>query len=220
MGLKCMFRCSKIFIFVSLILLVNDLSAKDQTVKKSLLDEEELSFIVFWEGINPKMCMADLAAKCAPIFWFSPDEPELKNMSGKNIRIPVAFPFEEQVDAPVVYYQIREILVTKETRENAFIRNDDEPGSSILDLSKISGFNIDYNHYYQFEVGLGKHSHDTEQAQFKIYVHSYQNDSNVVYYKLYLLQTTAKAHALAWYDNIYKVDAGTGKSPSRRGVGP
>ena len=195
-----------LFVIVISILMIGNLYAQDEKTDKEQIEEHELRFIVFWEGTNPKMNLADLAAYCAPIFWFSPDEPELKNMKGKDIRIPAAFPFEEQVDAPVVYYQVREILAPDETAEQAFERDGDELGNSMVDLSKCVGFNIDYNHYYKFEVGLGKHNHDTEQAQFKVYVHKYSDDSNVTNYQLYLLQTTAKAHALDWYDNIYKLD--------------
>ena len=58
------------------------------------------------------MKLADLAAYCAPICWYSPDEPELENKAGKDIRIPTMFPFEEQVDSPVVYYQVKDILIS------------------------------------------------------------------------------------------------------------
>jgi hypothetical protein len=187
--------------------MISNLVAMDEKTEESQLEEQRLRFIVFWEGTNPIMKLSDLTAYCAPIFWYSPDEPELMNAQGKDIRIPVAFPFEEQVDAAVVYYQVREILAPEETADKAFERINDDIAISKIDLSKCVGFNIDYNHYYKFEVGLGKHTHDTEQAQFKVYVHKYIDDSDVTHYQLYLLQTTAKAHALAWYDNIYKVNA-------------
>ncbi len=206
MLLKLMLHRRVIFIMAASILMIGNLYAQDEKTDKDQIEEHELRFIVFWEGTNPKMNLADLAAYCAPIFWFSPDEPELMNMKGKDIRIPAAFPFEEQVDAPVVYYQVREILIRADTTGQAFLRDSENVGDSVVDLGLVVGFNIDYNHYYKFEVGLGKHNHDTEQAQFKVYVHKYSDDSNVTHYQLYLLQTTAKAHALAWYDNIYKVD--------------
>ena len=88
----------------------------------------------------------------------------------------------------MVYFQVREILSPEDMAEKSFERDNDKLGNSKVDLSKCVGFNIDYNHYYKFEVGLGKHDHDTEQAQFKVYVHKYIDDSDVTHYQLYLLQ--------------------------------
>ena len=111
--------------------------------EEKLLEEEELRFIVFWEGTDPIMHFSELAAYCAPIFWYSPDEPELKRKEGKEIRIPAAFPFEQQVDAPVVYYQIRKILIREELQEDALSIYTSEIDSSTVDLSKVAGFDID-----------------------------------------------------------------------------
>ena len=47
---------------------------------------------VIWAGSKSEMTYLELASYCAPVFWFSPDEPELKNLSGKDIRIPAFFP--------------------------------------------------------------------------------------------------------------------------------
>jgi len=38
-----------------------------------------------------------LAAYCAPILWFSPDEPLLEDATGKGIRVPDPFPFEASI---------------------------------------------------------------------------------------------------------------------------
>jgi hypothetical protein len=206
MAFKAKLHHGVLFLLAILMGMISNLAGMDNKSEEADLEKQKLRFIVFWEGTNPIMTLSNLAAYCAPIFWYSPDEPELKNKQGKDIRIPQAFPFEEQVDAPVVYYQVREILAPAEKAEQAFQRYPDKLGDSKVDLSRCVGFNIDYNHYYKFEVGLGTHTHDTEQAQFKVYVHKYIDESNVTHYQLYLLQTTAKAHALAWYDNIYKVN--------------
>ena len=78
--------------------------------------------------------------------------------------------------------------------------------NSLLDLSKITEIDIDYSHYYKNETGLGRHRHDTEQAQFKIYVRYRKTSDTSGIYVLILLQVTAKAHALEWLDNIYQLD--------------
>jgi len=206
MFLKSLLNNKATLIILSTLILMSNIIAQDIESDPVIRQEEEFRFIVFWEDTNPKMTMSDLAAYCAPIFWFSSDEPELHNKSGKEIMIPAAFPFETQIDSPVVYYQVRKILVAEGAEEKAYKANLNDKNNSILDLSQIVGFDIDYNHYYKHETGLGMHDHDTEQAQFKIYVHKYSDDENVVHYQLYLLQVTAKAHALSWYDNIYKLD--------------
>lgn len=188
-------------IFYILLMLVLPLTGEAQ--KKDSLDIDNA--FVFWTGSKSEMTYHELASYCAPIFWYSPDEPELRNKSGKDILIPENFPFEPDSGKPVVYYQFRNVLKT----ENAIgdvVKNDKTYlNNSKIDLSKVSAIDIDYSHYYRFEAGLGGHNHDTEQAQFKIYVEKIKSDSTYRY-KLILLQVTAKAHALPWYDNIYNID--------------
>ncbi len=173
--------------------------------KEDTQAEESHNFILFWEGTNPLMKMSDLVAYCAPVFWFSPDEPELGTRQGKDIKIPAPFPFDDDAETPIVYYQVPKVIVSSDGDYYEPEVNEKNIGDTILDLSKIYGFDLDYNHYYRFESGLGGHDHDTEQVQFKIYVHRYESATGATY-QLYLLQVTAKAHALMWYDNIYKVN--------------
>jgi len=160
---------------------------------------------VLYSTTNPKISAIQLASYCAPVFWFSPDEPQLKNKSGKNILIPEAFPFEKKGNTPVVYYEISEILTNKYAGKSALSKDNTNFNNSIIDLSKVSAFNINYSHYYEFEAGLGTHHHDTEQAQFNIYVHTVKQNNIVTYYLIFI-KATAKAHALVWYDNIFTID--------------
>ncbi len=161
---------------------------------------------VLWSGDKNIMTYQEIASYCAPVFWFSPDEPELKNKEGKNINIPTYFPFQVHSENPVVYYQIRKILKNKDVKGDAVKKDKLNIGNSTIDISKVSGIDIDYSHYYRNEAGLGGHDHDTEQSQFKIYVERIKTDSASFIYKLILIQVTAKAHALPWYDNIYNID--------------
>lgn len=152
------------------------------------------------------MKVSDLAAYCAPIFWFSADEPELMNKSGKDINIPAHFPFESKTDSPVVYYQIPYILSKKNVSGTVFKKDFFDYGNSIIDLSKIRAVDIYYSHYYRFEAGLGSHEHDTEQAQFQFFVRYHLDSNKVKQYYIFFIRVTAKAHALEWYDNIYEID--------------
>lgn len=174
---------------------------------ESELTPDQVKFISFWEGTNPQMTLHQLASYCAPIFWYSPDEPELDKKEGKEINIPASFPFQGDSKVPIVYYQISTILVAEGLSEKSYMINDENKDDILIDLRAIHGFNIDYNHYYRFEVGLGKHNHDTEQAQFKVFVHTSIDEEGVEHFYLYLIQATGKAHALMWYDNVYHVDS-------------
>ncbi len=158
------------------------------------------------ESMDPIIKASDLAAYCAPIFWFSADEPELKNRSGKNIRIPSEFPFENKTDTPVVYYQITYILTKDNVKGTPYKKDYFDPGNSVIDLSKITAFDIYYSHYYRFEAGLGSHENDTEQAQFQFLVRPYLDSAGGTHYFIFFIKVTAKAHALDWYDNIYEID--------------
>ncbi len=171
-------------------------------------DELKKRAFLFWEGTRSQMTIKEFAAYCAPVFWFSADEPSLRTAKGKKIMIPQNFPFQENKGKPVVYYQVRYIISKGKNKKRAFVKNKADFGNSIINLDAINGAEIDYNHYYEFELGLGKHNHDTEQAQFKIYVRRIKKsytDTTMVY-QMILIEATGKAHALEWYDNIYSLD--------------
>lgn len=159
-----------------------------------------------WQGTDPQMKISDLAAYCAPIFWFSPDEPELRNKTGKDIRIPAPFPFEKKCDSPVVYYQITDLLTVDNPKATPFLKDYTNFGNSILNLKDITAIYICYTHFYRYEVGLGSHKYDTEQAQFQFLVEKNKDSIGADRYDIYFIRATAKAHALAWFDNIYEID--------------
>ncbi len=160
---------------------------------------------LIWYGTEEQMSFIDLASYCAPVFWFSPDEPELLNKSGKEITIPSEFPFEKKSDTPVVYYQISEILLNDFATGKPVKKDYTNNNKSIIDLSKVSAFQIDYSHYYQYEAGLGTHKDDTEQSQFNYAVRK-KKIKEETYYLIYLVKAVGKAHALVWFDNIFALD--------------
>ncbi|HMS63977.1 MAG TPA: hypothetical protein PKD83_01845 [Ignavibacteria bacterium] len=192
-----------IFLFLLFYIFANSFaSAQD-------IDRVKIENLIIWKGLDPKMKVSDLAAYCAPVFWYSSDEPELERKSGKGIRIPAAFPFDIKTDSPVVYYQLTNIFTKKNTPvSTAFKKDYLEFGNSVIDFSRVRAFEINYNNYYLNESGLGSHANDTEQSQFKFAVRSIKNKENVKYYVIFLIRVTAKAHALEWYDNIYQIDPG------------
>lgn len=199
-----MILCKKVFL-LAVITIFTSQSVHSQDSLGYTRSQMRQNAFVFWKGTKTIFTFEELASYCAPVFWYSPDEPELRLLSGKNIRIPTYFEFETPVDSPVVYYQIRKIIKKDNAKGTVFKKDYSDLNKSTIDISKIKGFEIDYNHYYRFEAGLGGHNHDTEQSQFKIYViKSTKNDT--AYYSIVFIQATGKAHALSWYDNIYSVD--------------
>jgi len=151
------------------------------------------------------MPLSELAAYCAPVFWFSPDEPELRRKKGVDIDIPAAFPFEMQWGNPVVYYQFDELIQNENSRGKVLISDSIDSKIKYIDLKKLTAFKISYSHYYRFEAGLGKHKHDTEQAKFYFYVNQYY-EKGLKHYEIIFLKAEALAHGLSWFDNIYELD--------------
>ena len=63
-----------------------------------------------WRGTVPTLTLQQLAAYAAPVYWLSPDEPTLHRKLARDIRVPLAFPFEPQAQSPVVYYQFTSVV--------------------------------------------------------------------------------------------------------------
>ena len=165
----------------------------------------EQGFQMIWEGTDPIMSYRELASYCGPILWFSPDEPNLQRASGKDIRIPTAFPFEDQVDAPLVYYRVRTLVKKKDMVDPAIYRDNSNRLDTTIDLRTLVGVDLDYFFYYPSEEGLGAHKHDVESVYFKIYVH-HCKDCEEARFALYVERTIAKAHGILWYDNTLVTD--------------
>ncbi len=167
-------------------------------------DFSELPFVV-WAGNNPKMTFAELAAYCAPILWYSPDEPLLNGASGKDIRLPEPMPFEQEAEAPVAYYRVRTILEHTDAEGDAYIEGTYGRDDSIIDLRNTAAIDLDYFFYYHMEVGLGGHLNDCESGFFKIFVWE-RPECEDCRYALLVSRVVGKAHGLKWYDNTLDVD--------------
>lgn len=164
---------------------------------------------VVWHGDDPRMSIAELAAYCAPILWFSPDEPLIQGTSGVDIRMPTAFPFEEQPDAPVVYYRVREILhLPGSERESVYAHDPDDRGRATIDLSQVAGVDLTFFFYYPSEEGFGGHKHDVEATEMKIIVWQRERCETCPY-TLVVGLVNCKAHGVLWYDNTLDVDRET-----------
>jgi len=160
---------------------------------------------VIWYGADSLLTMERVAAYAAPVLWFSPDEPLLdKVRHPEDIRIPEAFPFQEQADRPVVYYRIRSILTT--TDEGRVFRPDStDLNLSTINISRTTAIDIDYYFYYPWEAGMGTHKHDVESVQMKLLV-ARQSNCPQCPLVMGITKVVAKAHGLKWYDNTLNCD--------------
>ncbi len=180
--------------------------------------------------IDSTITILNLASICAPIFWYSSDEPELTNEShevkfGKRINMPKPYPFEKRnrlsvrffdefgvfeahtFEIPVVYYQIGYTEKVTSTKRPAVVPYYEDNAKKIInqretkiDLSKIENATIYYTHFYGNETGAGSHEFDNEQVQIEVEFER----SNYGGYDIKLKHVKAKAHDLYWYDNNYK----------------
>jgi hypothetical protein len=170
-----------------------------------------------WWGTKRQMTLDELASYIAPVYWFSPDEPLLEGKSGADIRVPEALPFETPPDAPVVYYQVEELVLVP-GEEPGYVGNAGDKGQSVIDLERVGAIKISYFAYFHAEVGLGAHPHDLEATEFKVivprnttsfiadYTDAQCDEKN---YILLVTRVSAKAHGIQWFWNVLNVDAET-----------
>ncbi len=124
---------------------------------------------IVWSGTDSLMTLEDLAAYCRPVLWFSPDEPLLRETEGKGMRLPEPFPFEDAPEGPVVYYRVRNLMVSGDNTA-AYRPDPVDRGKSVIDFSKVVAIDLDFFFYYHAESGFGGHGHDVESVQFKVFI--------------------------------------------------
>jgi hypothetical protein len=117
---------------------------------------------VFWCGKAgaDKLSVKELAERVAPILWFSPDEPLLKE--GKPI--PEKLPGDVNPVEPVVYYRISHLVLN---RSAPLSYEPDLVGG--LDLKNIKKLTLQYYFYYSKDEGFKPHTHDLESARFDVH---------------------------------------------------
>ncbi len=218
---------------VLLIVLPSAAAAQDEAVLKSLkkggivgplnpsLYAGQCNFgnipgIVWW-GTETELTVDRIASLAAPIFWFSPDEPLLRGTEGRDIMMPEHLPFQDSASAPVVYYQLDEI-VTGAGNEGEFTVNPDDKGQSIVDIARTGLMRLGYFAYYPSEAGLGAHQHDLEAVELKLAIMRTTGDvlpyltearCAETNYVVVVTWVAGKAHGIEWFWNISRVDADT-----------
>lgn len=163
-----------------------------------------------WHGDRRYLDFGELAAYAAPVVWFSPDEPLLDGASGKDIRLPTGFPFEQPAEGPVVYYRVRTILLKDGVAQDEPTLLDEDPGrvGTRIDLSRVGAIDLDYFFFYPSEEGLGAHKYDVESVEMKLVVVRADRYPELGWW-ITVSRVTAKAHGVLWYDNTLEIDRHT-----------
>jgi hypothetical protein len=156
-------------------------------------------------GENPQLTFRDYAGLCAPILWLSPDEPNINGASGKDIMVPMAFPFQGEAANPVGYYRIRTLLVRADQDDDLILEEDPDRIETLVDFRQIAGVDLDFFFYYPTEEGLGAHVHDVEAVYMKTFIQRCEV-CETPHYGLRIDRTIAKAHGILWYDNTLVSD--------------
>ena len=185
-----------VYIYTSLFLLIISPSLNSQCL--------DSNGIILKTNEN-RLTLDSLAVLAAPIFWFSPDEPNLYDEG--RIGLPTAFPFDAASSSPIVYYKIKRIY-TVEQRIRMRQSMEVAGRSQSLDLSKISGLEIEYYCYYPNESGVGGHPHDIESVSLQIQIHK-DLSCTEHQYVIEVKRIIARAHGLYWFENALNVDEQT-----------
>jgi len=171
---------------------------------------------VVWWGTKSVMKLTEFTSYFAPIYWFSPDEPTMNDLEGKDLRVPEILPFEEHVDAPMVYYQYNDIGERADDANEgpAIVIDSADMGNSTVYLQNFIAANLKFIAYFSREEGLGGHEHDVEPTEMRIWV--IPNSFDIVQefgvecdqdmFLMGILRSTAEAHGLEWYFNVLDTD--------------
>ncbi len=184
----------------------------------SSCDWSDLPGVVWW-GTERYMPLERFVSYMAPVFWHSPDEPEMDGLSGADLMVPEALPFEE-ADGPVVYYQLKEIGSRPgTTRSTVYAEDEADRERSLIDLDAAGLVRLDYYAYYSDEVGVGSHKHDIEPVEFKLVIlrsdgeyareHGLAGRCRERNYIVAVTRVSGKAHGIEWFWNIVEVDEDT-----------
>lgn len=163
------------------------------------------------------MSLQQLAAYAAPVYWLSPDEPTLQRKTGREIRVPLAFPFEAQAQSPVVYYQVTSVVRRPDVTGAPVVVNATDKGASVLNLENVGSITMKYIAYFPEEAGVGEHTHDVEPAEFRFVVgrangpiaRDFGFQCDATDFLIVLTRVTGEAHGNPWYYNVLDLDRET-----------
>lgn len=176
---------------------------------KKVKDKEPVG--VFWCGKNQTLNVEELAERVAPILWFSPDEPLLK----EDENLPQKLPGHVGVKSPVVYYRISHLVLNRSVPLRDYVDYKRE-----LDLKKIKKLTMVYYFYYSKDEGFTPHKHDLESARFDVHFTVRDKEGKEIpnpseeeaasnYYVANISRVVGAAHGVSWFENILDIEKHT-----------
>ena len=159
------------------ILLVGLLLARDtfaQPVSYPVQDVRQV-----WMGREPKVRVAEIALRVAPILWFTPEEPHILRENAT----PMVLPCDARSESPVVYYR----------------RTDANSTSEWLTMEHPR-LELEYYFYYLHDYGSGCHSNDLESATMTLSFRRVDN-AGTTFFAVSLDLLVGAAHGSDWYEN-------------------
>jgi hypothetical protein len=152
---------------------------------------------IVWRGPSPGPGLPALARLLAPVLWYSSDEPLI--VLRPDARLPHPHPCDETAHAPVVYYQVGEIVLRGSER----VSGTGEADTRFFE--KVDHFALTFYFYYDEDVGLSPHAHDLEAVTLSVYLESSPDGCLQVRVR----RVKGHAHGLDWYSNILDVERDT-----------
>lgn len=175
--------------------------------------EETAGLVWCGKGIS----FQEAADATAPILWFSPDEPLLKDANrGWGGGLPEAFPWDHEKPVcsgePGTRCQGRAYYLLSRTKGG-----NDPPGAGLkaayeyrtVDLDALDGksFYVTFLFFYNRDYGVNGHPVDLEGAEFSVRV---TEASSKGFYRLNVASVKGLAHGLNWAANRLQVRPASG----------
>ena len=150
--------------------------------------------LLVWQGRDAPS-LAELAGLVAPVLWFSPDEPLLREGS----RLPHRHPCDPLAGEGIVYYQVRRIRLRGDQRAGV-------PADADADFfDKVDSLAIRFYFYYDRDFGVGSHAHDLELVEMELSLSTDASGGR----EARLQRVTGFAHGTDWYSNELHVEEDT-----------
>ena len=147
-----------------------------------------------------------LAQKVAPVLWFSPDEPLIKNrnLADKDSIIPSPLPASEKPMQRTVYYRMTDLrrsrVSGRSSAQELIDRLEEIKEHAPIPFDNLSAVEIRYLFYYERDYGFGGHPHDLEAVDIKVEVR-HTSDCNF----LQITRIAGAAHGVDWYTNTLEL---------------
>jgi len=184
---------------VALLFAAGEVNAQD--VKPG--DEEYPAGLV-WYGAESTLDFKRLASYCAPVLWFSPDEPRLRYKKDGYFGLPMPLPFEEPTDSAVVYFRVTRVVGEEGTDAGEFwVEKGADKSDWVLDLKKVKRVTMHFFFYYDKETGVGAHDHDFETLEMSINILNRNDEERRLdLYGVQIKQVIGHAHGVPWFFNV------------------